>query len=130
MANNSIENNTIKNSEINQTVNNIFFFGLEKLPPEIIEQLKEMYPDEFKNSKDEGIKEEIEKLYKDAMEIVNIEEASLYISQKNIDKLKSIYQKLEILEIYYKGTSNSEEAKQYYHNLFVISEMLFFTKKV
>ena len=35
MANNSIENNTIKNSEINQTVNNIFFFGLEKLPPEI-----------------------------------------------------------------------------------------------
>ena len=120
MANNSIENNTIKNSEINQTVNNIFFFGLEKLPPEIIEQLKEMYPDEFKNSKDEEIKEEIEKLYKDAMKIVNIEEASLYISQKNIDKLKSIYQKLEILEIYYKGTSNSEEAKQYYHNLFVI----------
>lgn len=118
MANNSIENNTIKNSEINQTIN--MFFGFQDLPPEAIKQLKEMYPDEFKNSKEGEIKKEIEKLYKDAMEIVNTEEASLYISQKNIDKLKSIYQKLEILEIYYKDDSHLEETKQYYHNLFVI----------
>lgn len=120
MANNSIENNTIKNSEINQTVNNMFFFGFQNLPPEAIKQLKEMYPDEFKNSREEEIKEEIEKLYKEAMEIVNTEETSLYISQKNINKLKSIYQKLEILEVYYKDNSYSEDTKQYYHNLFVI----------
>lgn len=120
MANNSIENNTIKNSEINQTINNMFFFGFQKLPPEAIKQLKEMYPDEFKNNREEEIKEEIEKLYRDAMKIVNTEEASLYISQKNIDKLKCIYQKLEFLEVHYKGTSSSEEREQYYHNLFVI----------
>ncbi len=120
MANNSIENNTIKNSEINQTINNMFFFGFQKLPPEAIKQLKEMYPDEFKNNREEEIKEEIEKLYRDAMKIVNTEEASLYISQKNIDKLKGIYQKLEFLEVHYKSASSSEEREQYYHNLFVI----------
>lgn len=64
MANNSIENNTIKNSEINQTIN--MFFGFQDLPPEAIKQLKEMYPDEFKNSKEGEIKKEIEKLYKDS----------------------------------------------------------------
>lgn len=118
MANNSIENNKIKNSEINQTIN--MFFGFQDLPTEAIQQLKKMYPDEFKNSKEEEIKEEIEKLYKDAMEIVNTEEALLYIAPKNIDKLKSIYQKLEVLEIYYKEDRQLEETKQYYHNLFVI----------
>ena len=60
-----------------------------------------MYPNEFKNNREEEIKEEIEKLYRDAMKIVNTEEASLYISQKNIDKLKCIYQKLEFLEVHY-----------------------------
>lgn len=118
MANNSIEKNIIKNSEINQTIN--MFFGFQDLPLEAIEKLKEMYPDKFKNRKEEEIKKEIEKLYKDAMKIVNTEEASLYISKKDIDKLKCIYQKLEILEIYYKDDSQLEETKQYYHNLFVI----------
>ena len=31
MVNNSIENNTIKNSEINQTINNMFFFRISKV---------------------------------------------------------------------------------------------------
>ena len=96
MVKNSIENNKIKNSEINQTIN--IFMGYQDLSPEAIKKLKEMYPNEFKNSKEEEIKKEIEKLYKDAMGIVNVEEASLYISQKNIDKLITYYLQVPVLK--------------------------------
>lgn len=78
-----------------------------------------MYPDEFKNIQEEEIKKEIENLYKEAVEIVNTEDVLLYISKKNVDKLKNISQKLEFLEIYY-NKGESEESIQYYHNLFVI----------
>lgn len=117
MADNNIKNSIIKNSEINQTIN---IFGFQNIPLEVVKQLKEMYPNEFKNNKEEEMKKGIEQLYKEAMKIVNIEDASLYISKNNIDKLKSIYQKLEVLEIYYRDNNNLEEVKQYYHNLFVI----------
>ncbi len=118
MVNNSIENSKIKNSEITQNVN-MYFIGFQNLPPEALKQLREMYPDEFKNIQEEEIKKEIEKLYKEAIEIVNTEDALLYISKKNVDKLKNISQKLEFLEIYY-NKGESEESIQYYHNLFVI----------
>ena len=121
MIYNNIERSTLNHSEVNQNVYN--FYNFENLPKEAIQKLKEMYPDEFKNS-DEEIKKEIENLYKEAMEIINKEEASLYISSKDKDKLKNIYQKLEFLEMYYKTNTASEDTQIYYHNLFVMIALI------
>ena len=121
MIYNNIERSTLKHSEVNQNVYN--FYNFENLPKEAIQKLKEMYPEEFKNS-DEEIKKEIENLYKEAMAIINKEEASLYISSKDKYKLKNIYQKLEFLETYYKTNTSSEDTHIYYHNLFVMIALI------
>lgn len=117
MANNSISNTKIKNSEVNQTIN--YFFGFEDLPNEVVEKIKEKYPDKFKDNKVEEVKCKIEKLYNEAIKIVNTKDVSLYISTENMNKLKDIYKTLEVLEFYYRE-NDSEEANKYYHNLFVI----------
>lgn len=112
----------LKNSTINQMYNQIFLNSKEdikKLPKEVIWGLKEKFPDVFKDSDDE-IKQEIENLYKQASEIINTQDASFYLPQKNLQKLKDIYQKLQFLENYYKTETSSEESIQYYHNIFVL----------
>ena len=121
MMYNNIERSTLNHSEVNQNVYN--FYNFENLPKEAIQKLKEMYPDEFKDS-DEEIKKEIENLYKEAMTIINKEEASLYISSKDKYKLKNIYQKLEFLETYYKTNTSSKDTQIYYHNLFVMIALI------
>ena len=121
MIYNNIERSKLNHSEVNQNVYN--FYNFENLPKEAIQKLKEMYPKEFKNS-DEEIKKEIENLYKEAMTIINKEEASLYISSKDKYKLKNIYQKLEFLETYYKTNTSSKDTQIYYHNLFVMIALI------
>ena len=119
---NNIEKSKLKKCEVNQNTYNINIFNsgdVLKLPKEVIHELKEKFPDVFKNS-DEEIKQEIDNLYKQASEIVNTEDVSFYISQKNVQKLKDIYQKLQFLENYYKTDISSKESIQYYHNIFVL----------
>lgn len=115
---NIIKGCILKNSTINQTLI-INKDDLQNLPQEVIHELKEKFPNEFKNNDDE-IKQEIGKLYEQASEIINTQDVSFYISKKNVQKLKDIYQKLQFLENYYKTNTSSKESIQYYHNIFVL----------
>ena len=114
MANNSIENNTIKNSEINQTIN--MFFGFQDLPPEAIKQLKEMYPDEFKNSKGNDIYnklvEKSNKLLEDSKIEIEDNKNQLLIETKKLTENNATSD-----EIYLKTTELNNNITEAYKKL-------------
>ncbi len=74
---------------------------------------------DYKDSSLNEVKNKIENLYNDAVSIINNEDAVIYISDKNKNKLKTIYNSLEAFDFYYKDNT-SNDAYIYYHNLLVI----------
>ncbi len=74
---------------------------------------------EFKNNTVEDIKSKINSLYEEAISIINNDAASIYISKKDKEKLKELYDSLKAFDFYYKNKED-ENTKLYYHNLLVI----------
>lgn len=74
---------------------------------------------QYKNNTIEEIKTKINNLYKRAIDIINSDEAMIYISSNDKKELKSIYNMLSVFDFYYKDKED-EDAKLYYHNLLVI----------
>lgn len=74
---------------------------------------------QFKDNTVEEIKMKINSFYEEAISIINNDESSIYISPKNKDRLKELYNSLKAFDFYYKNQAD-ENAKLYYHNLLVI----------
>ena len=85
----------------------------------IAKKLKNSDVSEYKNNSINDIKIKIENLYKEAISIVNNDDAFFYISVKDKENLKKIYTSLEAFEFIY-NDMNQQEALIYYHNLIVI----------
>ena len=73
----------------------------------------------FKDNTIEEIKKKINNLYEEASLIVNNNDALVYISSENKEKLKIIFDILKGFDFYYKD-KNCEDAQLYYHNMLVI----------
>ena len=74
---------------------------------------------QYKDNSIKEIKEKINDLYQNAAEIVNNDDALIYISKENRIKLKSIFDSLKAFDFYYKE-DETEDSKIYYHNMLVI----------
>lgn len=97
--------------------------SINKLSPTALEQIADIIHQnqspQFKDNTVEEIKTKINSFYEEAISIINSDEASIYISPKNKDRLKELYNFLKAFDFYYKNQDN-ENAKLYYHNLLVI----------
>ncbi len=92
------------------------------LSPTALEQISNVVQKqkgEYKDKTIEEIKSKINLLYEEAISIINNDDASVYISKCNKDRLKELYNKLKAFDFYYKE-NDDENAKMYYHNLLVI----------
>lgn len=74
---------------------------------------------EYRNNTTEEIKKKIKNMYEEASLIVNTNDAMVYISDDNKQKLKQIYTNLKVFDFYYTD-QNKKEAQLYYHNMLVI----------
>lgn len=74
---------------------------------------------EYKNDTADEIKKKINKMYEEASSIVNNNDAMVYISDENKQKLKQIYNNLKIFDFYY-DNKDRKETQLYYHNMLVI----------
>ena len=74
---------------------------------------------EYKNDTADEIKKKINKMYEEASSIINNNDAMVYISDENKQKLKQIYNNLKIFDFYY-DNQNRKETQLYYHNMLVI----------
>ena len=101
--------------------NNIQMVGRfsEEALQQISEKIKNDQLNTFKDKSIDEIKNKIDALYNEAILIVNNQDSQLYMSSKNIEKLKEIFKTLQMLQFYYKDKS-TKEAKQYYYNNLVI----------
>ena len=97
--------------------------SINKLSPTALEQIADIIHQnqspQFKDNTVEEIKTKINSFYEEAISIINGDEASIYISPKNKDRLKELYNSLKAFDFYYKN-QDDENAKLYYHNLLVI----------
>lgn len=98
-----------------QSINKLSSTALEQIA-DIIHQNQNP---QFKDNTVEEIKTKINSFYEEAISIINNDEASIYISSKNKDRLKELYNSLKAFDFYYKN-QDDENAKLYYHNLLVI----------
>lgn len=82
-------------------------------------EIKESLKGEIVNKDINKISDRVCCLYKEASKITNIPSSIIYINYKNKEKLHEIYKELINLEYIYVG-KNSEESKNYYHNILII----------
>lgn len=97
--------------------------SINKLSPTALEQIADIIhrnqSPQFKDNTVEEIKTKINSFYVEAISIINSDKAAIYISPKNKDRLKELYNSLKAFDFYYKN-QDDENAKLYYHNLLVI----------
>lgn len=97
--------------------------SINKLSSTALEQIADIIhrnqSPQFKDNTVEEIKTKINSFYVEAISIINSDEAAIYISPKNKDRLKELYNSLKAFDFYYKN-QDDENAKLYYHNLLVI----------
>ena len=91
----------------------------QKSIDQLVDAINKREINEYKNNTSDEIKKKINKMYEEASSIINTNDAMVYISNDNKQKLKQIYNNLKVFDFYYKN-QNKEETQLYYHNMLVI----------
>ena len=98
-----------------QTVNELS----QKSINQLVDAINKREIKQYKNETADEIKKKIIMMYEEASSIVNNNDAMIYISDTEKQRLKQIYNNLRIFDFFY-NNQNKEETQLYYHNMLVI----------
>lgn len=91
----------------------------QKSIEQLVDAINKRDINEYKNNTSDEVKKKINDMYEEASSIINTNDAMVYISDDNKQKLKQIYNNLKVFDFYY-NNQNKGETQLYYHNMLVI----------